>query len=69
VKRFFLWIKIRALEATAQGQQDVLALVSDTERRGRIQVAHMGTLAEITRLKSEYRRLQRGAGIRAITAV
>lgn len=64
MKTIMLWLQIRALEATAQGQADVLHLVTG-EQRERVKWAHMNTLAEITRLKAEYRRIRRGAGVRA----
>jgi hypothetical protein len=66
MKTIFLWLKIRALQITAQGQQDVLHLVADTATRERIQLAHINTLAEIDRLKAQRRRLLRGNGIRAV---
>jgi hypothetical protein len=60
-----LWIQIRALEATADGQSVTLHLVAETDTRHRLQMRHVELLAEITRLKSEYRRIKRGNGIRA----
>ena len=64
--RLFLWLKIRALQITAQGQQDVLHLVVDPATRERIKLAHINTLAEIDRLKAQRRRLLRGNGIKAV---
>jgi hypothetical protein len=66
MKALFLWLKIRALQITAQGQQDVLHLVIDPATRERIQLAHLNTLAEIDRIKAQRRRLLRGSGIRAV---
>lgn len=69
IKLFFLWLQIRALEAFAQGQQDTLAMVADDSTRQRMKWQHMNTLAEITRLKAERRRIKRGDGIKAILSV
>lgn len=65
MKKLLIWIQIRALEATAQGQQDMLALVSDESSRNRIVIAHLSALAKIDGLKAEYRRIHRGAGVKA----
>jgi len=62
----FLWLKIRALQITAQGQQDVLHLVVDPATRERINLAHLNTMAEIDRIKAQRRRLLRGNGIKAV---
>lgn len=66
IKLFWLWVQIRALEAFAQGQQDTLALVADGETRHRMKMRHANVLTEITRLKAERRKIQRGSGISAI---
>ena len=66
MKALFLWLKIRALQITAQGQQDVLHLVVDPATRERIQLAHINTLAEIDHLKAQRRRLIRGNGIKTV---
>lgn len=63
--KIILWFQIRALEASAQGQVDVLRMPLAEEYRGKVFKSHMNTLAEITRLKAEYRRIKRGNGVRA----
>lgn len=65
---FSLWllIQIRCLEATAQGQQDVLPLITDADLRDRITLSHLNTLAAIDALKAQRRRLQRGHGVRRL---
>lgn len=65
-KSILLLIQIRCLEATAQGQQDVLPMIADPDRRDRITLAHLNTLAAIDALKAKRRRLQRGTGIRGL---
>lgn len=65
----FIVLKIREMEATAQGQIDALPMVRCEETRNRIVLAHLNALAEIDRLKAEYRKLLRGRGIRAVTNV
>ena len=64
----WLLIQIRCLEATAQGQQDVLPLIADADRRDRITLSHLNTLAAIDALKAQRRRLRRGGGVRALGA-
>lgn len=62
----WIWIQIRALEATAQGQQEVIELLRDQETLDKVCVANLTTLAEIDRLKAEYRRVRRGNGLRPV---
>ena len=62
-RRLLLAIRIRCLDATADGRTQVLALVADPVARGRMLLAQANLLLEITRLKREYRRLVRGGGL------
>lgn len=61
----FLWLQIRALEINADGQHQCLRLVADHVTRTKMLASHATLLSHITRLKSEYRRIKRGHGIRA----
>lgn len=63
LKLAVLWLQIRAMEAHADGQTRLLALVADIHTRHRMKMAHVNLLNEITRTKAEYRRIKRGAGI------
>lgn len=66
MKAIILWLRIRALQAFAQGQIDTMPLVCCEETRSRMSLAHINTLAEIDRLKAERRKLLRGSGIQAV---
>lgn len=63
IRRAWLHMTIRCLEATADGRTQVLALVADPAARERMLLAQANLLLEITRLKREYRRLVRGKGL------
>ena len=65
LKLAVMWLQIRALQINADGQVKCLAIVSDRERYAAMKISNETTLAEITRLKAEYRRIKRGHGIRA----
>lgn len=62
IRRVWLYLTIRYLEATADGRARGLALVADPAARGRMLLAQANLLLEITRLKREYRRVVRGGG-------
>ena len=63
IRRLLLAIRIRCLEATADGRTQVLALVADPATREKMLLAQANLLLEITRLKREYRRVVRGGGL------
>lgn len=63
IRRAWLYLTIRCLEATADGRTQVLALVADPAARERMLLAQANLLLEITRLKREYRRVVRGGGL------
>lgn len=63
IRRAWLYLTIRYLEATADGRARVLALVADPAARERMLPAQADLLLEITRLKREYRRVARGGGL------
>jgi hypothetical protein len=60
-----LWLQIRSLEVTAHGQEMAMGAVISIPDWQHIKCRHAELLAEISRLKSEYRRIQRGDGLRA----
>lgn len=66
LKLLFLHLQRMALLATAQGQIDVLALPLDAEYRMRVSMAHASTEAALLKVDAEIRKLQRGAGLRAV---
>ena len=65
-----LALQIRALEATAQGQQEVLSLLAwssqDHEQWVRINMRHQATKLEIIQRKAEWRRIKYCRGIQAL---
>ena len=65
IRRWWLYLTIRCLEATADGRTQVLALVADPAAREGMLLAQANLLLEITRLKREYRRVVRGGGLTA----
>ena len=65
IRRAWLYLTIRCLEATADGRTQVLALVADPAAREGMLLAQANLLLEITRLKREYRRVVRGGGLTA----
>lgn len=66
LKVVWLTAQLRAVQATAQGRQDVLLLPLHHETRQRVALALASSLAEIDRLKAEIRRVERGAGLRSV---
>ena len=66
IRLLFIWLQIRALEATVAGQTDVLPLIQDPETAARVTMAREGYLSEIIDLKAEWRRLRRGEGVRRV---
>ena len=64
IKLAIVWFQIRAMEATIQGQMDVIPLLRG-EQRDRVIFAHKAAEAELCRLKAKYRKLCRGNGIEA----
>ena len=65
IRRAWLYLTIRCLEATADGRTQVLALVADPAAREKMLLAQANLLLEITLLKREYRRVVRGGGLAA----
>lgn len=66
LKVMWLTAQLRAVQATAQGRQDVLLLPLHHETSQRVALALASSLAEIDRLKAEIRRVERGAGLRSV---
>ena len=55
----WLWIKLKSLEITAQGQIDVLLIPTiDLKTKHKVHMSHVNTLHEIVTIKSKIRRLQ-----------
>ena len=63
IRRAWLYLTIRCLEATADGRTLVLAMVADPAAREGMLLAQANLLLEIARLKQEYRRVVRGGGL------
>lgn len=63
IRRAWLYLTIRCLEATADGRTQVLGLVADPATRESMLLAQANLLLEIARLKAEYRRVVRGGGL------
>ena len=63
LSRLLLAVRIRCLEATADGRTQVLGLVADPATRESMLLAQANLLLEIARLKAEYRRVVRGGGL------
>ena len=68
LKLIFLTAQRLALVATIDGQMKVLALPLDREYRTKVMLAHANTEAELLNVDAELRKLQRGAGLRAMVA-
>ena len=68
LKLIFLTAQRLALVATIDGQMKVLALPLDREYRTKVMLAHANTEAELLKIDGEIRKLQRGAGLRAMVA-
>ena len=68
LKLIFLTAQRLALVATIDGQMKVLALPRDREYRTTVMLAHANTEAELLNVDAELRKLQRGAGLRAMVA-
>ena len=66
IKLAIYWLRIRSMEATAQGRADVLRFVADHETRSRMLLAQESLIAEIARVKAERRRMIRGDGMMSI---
>lgn len=60
IRRAWLYLTIRCLEATADGRAQVMGLVADKDVRGNMLLAQASLLLQITLLKAEYRRACRG---------
>lgn len=56
MRKLFLWVKIRALEATIYGREEVMMLVNDRLTLANMDFAQNLAYAELRRLKQEYAR-------------
>jgi len=65
LRKVALWLQIRSLEITAHGQVMALSMMTSVPDWQHLKIAHADLLAEISRLKAEYRKLQRGTGLKA----
>ena len=55
LKRLFLWFKIRSLEATIYGREELYQLIEDRMLLANMQTSNELARSELRRLKREYR--------------
>ena len=58
IKQAFLWAKMRALEATIDGQSACLDLVRDPYTINQIIIAQINARNELRKIRKEYRALK-----------
>lgn len=58
LKRWFLYVQMRCLEATIDGMDDCLELVRDPETINRIVMAQINARRELRHIRAEYRSLR-----------